>query len=205
MLLARRTVLMAAGACALTSAAAPRARAASLGELMSERALGRADAKVTAQEWFSLTCSHCAFFSVKVMPEVRTKLIDTGILRIVYKDFPLDRVALSAAMVARALPPDQYVPFITMLLGSQDRWAFARGIDPVEELRKRALAAGMSEETFRATLGNQGLQAAILTEQDRAESQLKVNSTPTFIINGQRHPGAVEFDAFNRMVMAAVR
>jgi protein-disulfide isomerase len=203
MLLARRTILTAAAAFAMPLAVMPPVRAASADPRMGERALGRADARVTAQEWFSLTCSHCAFFSVKVMPEVRTKLIDTGILRIVYKDFPLDQVALTAAMVARALPPDRYVPFITTLLATQDRWVFARGINPVEELRKLAFAAGMSSATFDATVADKGLQTAILEEQDRAARELKVSSTPTFIINGQRHPGAVEFDAFSRMVMAA--
>jgi protein-disulfide isomerase len=179
------------------------AHAADADPRMGERSLGKPDAKVTAQEWFSLTCTHCAFFANTVMPEVKTKLIDTGILRIVYKDFPLDRVALMAAMVARALPAERYVPFISALFASQDRWAFARGVNSTDELRKMAALAGMNSATFDATIADKGLQTAILTEQNRAEKQLGVDSTPTFIINGQAHPGAMEFDAFSKLVTAA--
>ena len=115
---------------------------------MVERSIGKPDAKVTVQEYFSLTCTHCAAFQKETFPDVKEKLIDTGRIRYIWRDFPLDQLALMAAMVARALPPAQYEPFITALLTSQDRWAFTRSINPTEELAKFAALAGMPRATF---------------------------------------------------------
>ena len=103
---------------------------------LTERSIGKPDAQVTVTEWFSLTCTHCAHFAHDTMPQIKSDLIDTGKLRYVFHDFPLDQVALTAAMVARALPPERYEPFIAALFASQDRWAFARGVNTTEELAR---------------------------------------------------------------------
>ena len=170
---------------------------------MADRSIGSADAKVVVTEWFSLTCSHCADFQKRTFPDVRKLLIDTGKIRYVWRDFPLDQVALTAAMVARALPAERYEPFITALLGSQDRWAFARGVNAVEELAKLAALAGLSRERFNATVGDAGLKNAILAAQDEAEKKAGVNSTPSFVMNGKLTPGAVSIVDFAAAVAAA--
>ena len=170
---------------------------------MAERTLGNAGAKVVVQEWFSLTCSHCAEFQKSTFPQVKKELIDSGRIRYVWHDYPLDQVALTAAMVARALPPERYEPFISTLLATQDRWAFARGVNSIEELAKLAALAGLPRPTFDATIGDAGLKAAILALQDGAEKQLKINSTPSFIINDKLVPGAIGYPAFMQAVDAA--
>ena len=81
---------------------------------------------------------------------MKKNLIDTGKVRYIFRDFPLDQVALTAAMVARALPPERYEPFILALFASQDRWAFARGVNSTEELAKMAALAGMPRDVFDA-------------------------------------------------------
>lgn len=171
---------------------------------MGERAVGSATAPVTVWEWFSLTCTHCAAFQRETFPQVKAELIDTGKLRYVWRDFPLDQVALTAAMVARALPADRYEPFVTSLLATQDRWAYARGVNTTEELAKMAALAGMPRATFNATVADTGLRNAILAEQEVADKQYGVNSTPTFIFNpdGAKKsvPGAVSFDDFAKVV-----
>ena len=170
---------------------------------MAERSLGPADARVVVTEWFSLTCTHCAAFQKETFPQVRAKLIDTGRVRYVWRDFPLDQVALTAAMVARALPPERYEPFITVLLGSQDRWAFARGVNSTEELAKFAALAGLSRAGFDAAISDAGLKRAILTDQDLGEKKFGVNSTPSFVMNGKTTSGAVSYDDFAKAVDAA--
>jgi protein-disulfide isomerase len=182
---------------------ATRVRAADPDPRMGERSYGHPDAPETVTEYFSLTCTHCAAFSREVMPLVTSKLIDTGKVRIVYKDFPLDQVALTAAMVARALPPDRYEPFISALFASQDRWAFARGVNSTEELAKMAMLAGMSRETFNKTIADEGLRTAILTAQQQAETQYHVDSTPTFLANGKTHPGEMNYEAFAQFASAS--
>ena len=170
---------------------------------MADRSMGPADAKVQVVEWFSLTCTHCAAFQRETFPQVRAKLIETGRIRYTWRDYPLDQVALTAAMVARALPVERYEPFISALLASQDRWAFARGVNSTEELAKYAALAGMSRETFNGAIADAGLKRAILTAQEEAEKTMSVTSTPTFIINGKLTPGAVGYEAFEKAVDAA--
>jgi len=170
---------------------------------MAERSLGASDAKVVVTEWFSLTCTHCAAFQKETFGQVRAKLIDTGRVRYVWRDFPLDQVALTAAMVARALPPERYEPFITALLASQDRWAFARGVNSTEELAKFAALAGLSRASFDKAVADTGLKQAILAAQDEGEKKFGVSSTPTFVMNGKPTSGAVSYDDFAKAVDAA--
>ena len=106
-------------------------------------------AKTTVEECFSLTCTHCAAFARETFPQIKSELIDTGKLRWVFRDFPLDQVALLAAMVARYLPPDRYEPFVMALFANQDRWAFAQGVNTADELWKTAALAGMSRANVR--------------------------------------------------------
>jgi protein-disulfide isomerase len=204
MLLTRRTLIAATATLAAAPAAIPnRARAADADPRMSDRTLGTPDAKVTMQEWFSLTCTHCAAWSKEVFPEVKAKLIDTGKLLYIYRDFPLDQVALTAAMVARALPPARYEAFVSTLLASQDRWAFARDINTNEEIFKRAALAGMPRATFDATVADKGLKDAILAEQQGGVDKYQIDSTPTFVINGKPHAGEQPYSAIASLVAAA--
>jgi protein-disulfide isomerase len=170
---------------------------------LAERSLGDPDAPVTVIEFFSLTCTHCARFSREVMPQVRAELIATGKVRMVYRDFPLDQIALTAAMIARALPADRYEPFINALFASQDRWAFDRGANTTEQLWKIAALAGMNRETFDATVSDTALAEAIIAQQKSGETEYHVDSTPTFIIRGQRYPGELSFEKFQGLTAAA--
>jgi protein-disulfide isomerase len=191
----RRSLLALVGTSALLPGLA---RADSPSPAMTERSVGKPGAP-TVIEYFSLTCTHCAAFAREVLPQVISQLVDPGKVRIVFRDFPLDQVALTAAMVARALPPERYVPFIEALFASQDRWAFAQGVNSTAELRKMATLAGMSADTFNATIADTKLKTFILNEQDQAEKQYQVDSTPTFISGNKAYPGEQSFDQFARM------
>jgi protein-disulfide isomerase len=166
----------------------------------AERSVGSADAKVVAQEFFSLTCTHCAAFAREAFVQIKSELIDTGKLRWVYRDFPLDQVALQAAMVARYLPPERYEPFVMALFANQDRWAFARGVNTTDELWKTAALAGMSRATFDQCVADDGLKKWILQEQANDQKQWSIDSTPSFVINGQKHTGEMSFEAFRKLI-----
>ena len=196
-MLTRRTLIAATASLAAWPALAADDR-------MADRDLGRPDAPVTMQEWFSLTCTHCAAWSKEVFPEVKAKLIDTGKLRYVYRDFPLDQVALTAAMVARALPAIRYEAFVANLLATQDRWAFARGVNANEELFKRAALAGMPRATFDGTVADEALRTAILNEQQVGVDKYKVDSTPTFVVGEKSlHGGEQPYATIASLVAAA--
>jgi protein-disulfide isomerase len=175
---------------------------------LTPRFIGSPDAKVTVTEFFSLTCPHCAAFSRDVLPMIIDQLVKPGKLRYVFRDFPLDQVALTAAMVARSLPPDRYEPFVSALLASQNRWAYARDINTTEELAKMSGLAGLSRKTFDATIADNALRDAILADQSAAEKTLQVDSTPTFIFNGpgahdKKVAGEMTFAEFSDQVNAA--
>jgi protein-disulfide isomerase len=201
----RRSVLLAAPAMALVPALAPSLARADDDPRVAPRFVGSADAPVTVVEWFSLTCPHCARFARDTLPRIHKDLVDPGKLRYGYGDFPLDKVALTAAMVARSLPPARYEPFILALLASQDRWAFARDVNSTEEIFKMAALAGMSRAAFDTTIADTKLRDAILLAQDNAEKTFGVDSTPSFIFDGRtqkarKASGEMTFDGFAAVV-----
>ncbi|MBU8543727.1 MULTISPECIES: thioredoxin domain-containing protein [Roseomonadaceae] len=167
---------------------------------MTERSLGRADAPVTVIEYFSLTCGHCAAFHRETWPKVKSDLVQAGRMRMVFRDFPLDGLALAAAAVARSLPAERYEPFISTLLSSQDRWAFARGGDPREELFKVAALAGMPRAKYDEVLADQALARAILAARVAGQQEHNVSSTPTFVFGSRAVPGNMTFTRFAQLV-----
>lgn len=171
---------------------------------MAPRALGNPNAKVHVQEWFSLTCAHCGRFAQTVFPEIEKQFIQTGKVYYIFKDFPLDKIALMAAVVARSLPADQYKPFVFALLDNLEQWVFKEGIDPEKELQKYATLAGMTPATFNQVIQDSNLRDAILTEIKQAENKYKIDSTPTFIFNEQPVVGELTLEDFGKQVTNAL-
>jgi len=168
---------------------------------LADRVLGNPDARVTVIEYFSLTCGHCAAFHRDTMPQVKTALIETGRIRMVYRDFPLDQLGLAAAGVARSLPPERYDAFISALFANQERWAFGRGGgSPADELFKLAALAGMDRATFDRVSVDQALQRGILENRLRAQQEHNVSSTPTFVFGTRVVPGNMPFERFASLV-----
>ena len=166
----------------------------------TERFVGSPDAKVVVQEFFSLTCSHCAAFAATTYPVVKSALIDTGKLRWVFQDYPLDQVALQAAQVARYLPPERYAPFVEALLATQDRWAFSRDANRTEEIWKTAGLAGMNRSTFDKAIADDALKTWIIKQQQAFTDKWKIDSTPSFVIDGKKFVGEMNFDAFRKLI-----
>ncbi len=204
MLSTRRNLLtvVAGGAMLQSIGAVSPARAADE-SAQTERSVGSPDAKVVVQEFFSLTCSHCAAFAATTYPVVKSALIDTGKIRWVFQDYPLDQVALQAAQVARYLPPDRYAAFVDALLATQDRWAFARDVNRTEEIWKTAGLAGMNRATFDKAIADDGLKTWIIRQQQAFTDKWKIDSTPSFVIDGKKHVGEMNFDAFRKLVPGA--
>ena len=201
----RNFVALATKGAALAAAGAmlslPPSQAAAQGSpTQSERSIGSPDAKVVATEFFSLTCGHCAAFARTTLPQVKEKLVGTGKMRLVYWDYPLDQVALTAAMVARHLPAERYEPFILALLSTQDRWAFARGVNSTAEVWKMAALAGMNRAGFDKAFADTELRDWIIAQARTAQQQWKIDATPSFVVNGQKFSGELSFDSFSKLV-----
>ena len=184
--------LLAKGAVAQTPAPAPAAD----NPRLSERAMGQASAPMVVQEFFSLTCSHCGAFGRDVWPQVKRDLVQTGKVRFIWRDFPLDQIALRAAVVARYFPVEAYEPFIETLFTLQDRWAFARGIDHKTEIGKIATLAGMSPATFETAWADDETARGILALRQQGERAYSIQATPTFVFGTRVVSGAIPFDRF---------
>jgi protein-disulfide isomerase len=162
---------------------------------------GNAEAPITIIEYASLTCPHCAEFERDTLPKIKEKWIDTGKAKLVFRDFPLDGLALRAAMLARCAPPDRYYGFIGVLFHSQANWE--RASDPLEALSRIAKLGGMSDAQFQDCMKNEALQKAVAASRQAAETSYGVQSTPTFFINGVKFEGALPYDAFDKALTAA--
>ncbi|MFD2238581.1 DsbA family protein [Aureimonas populi] len=154
--------------------------------------IGDPDAPVTIVEYASLTCSHCANFHVNSLPAVKADYVDTGIAKIVVREFPFDPRALAGFMLARCVPENQRESMIDVLFQQQANWARAENASAA--LLSIARLSGMSQDEFAACLQNTELQGQITSVKDRGENEFGVNATPTFFINGDRYAGALSAD-----------
>lgn len=170
-----------------------------LSKAVGVRAIGSADAPIKIIEYASMTCSHCAHFHNDVLPELKSKYVDTGKVYIEFKEFPLDDAALKATITARCLPEDKYEGFIALLFKTQDHWA--RGINYMTALRQNAKLAGMSDATFDACHADEKLKLAIADWMQQAQDKWSINSTPTFVVNdgAEKISGAQPVTEFERV------
>ena len=171
---------------------------------LAARGTGSAEAPVVVTEFFSLTCGHCANFHMTVWPEVRDRLVNTGRVRVIWRDFPLDQIALLAAGVARAMPAERYEAFLTVLFRTQSRWAYTQGRQ-VQELAALAAAAGMDEATFRGVTEDEAYLRAILAQRFEAQETHQIRATPSFLFNGRLQTGGVSYREFENLVQSAPR
>jgi len=155
---------------------------------LPDMVLGKADAPVTIVEYASMTCGHCAHFHKETFPVLKEKYIDTGKVKLILREFPLDIVAKAAFMVARCAGPDKYYPMVTTLFETQQNWAF--GNNPAQALLAVAKQGGMTEEQFNACLSDTKLSGQ-LDEVAKKGAEFGVNSTPTFFVNGKQVKGAM--------------
>src|SRR5207253_314258 len=142
---------------------------------------GQADAPVTIVEYASMTCPHCSHFHETTYPELKKKYIDTGKVRFIFREFPLDQLAAAGAMLARCAGKDKYFPMIETLFSQQKEWVVQKPLEPMFNIAKQA---GFTQQSFDECLANQQMLTGLQEGQKRA-TQLGVNSTPTFFINGK--------------------
>ncbi|HEX9556350.1 MAG TPA: DsbA family protein [Reyranella sp.] len=152
-----------------------------------DHVLGDPKAPVTLIEYASFTCPHCAHFHTQVLPELKKKWIDTGKVKLIYRDFPLDQVAAQAAQIAECAGNDRYFGVIDLIFRGQPTWATAS--DPIAELAKPLRIAGLGEKEIKACLANEAKANEVVADRRGGET-LGVNSTPTLFIDGQMYSGA---------------
>ena len=166
--------------------------------------LGKADAPITVVEYASMTCGHCANFHNKVFPALKEKYVETGKVRFIVREFPLDNLAAAASMMARCAGDGKALPMIGVLFQKQEEWAFVRG-DPRPELFKFAKQAGFTQESFEKCLTDQALLDKIVAIRATAAEKFGVNGTPTFFVNGKRLPDPPSLDQFDKAFASVLK
>lgn len=167
---------------------------------LPDQAMGEANAPVTVVEYASLSCSHCREFHDKTLPEVKSRFIDTGKVRFIFRDFPLDQFALAGAMIARCAGDEKYFPIVDAFFTQQESLLDAQ--DPLAWLQNFGKQVGFTQEQLEACLSNRELEDNLLTVRETASGKFGVNSTPTFFFNGKIRRGALTIEEFEKEVEA---
>jgi protein-disulfide isomerase len=153
---------------------------------LPELSLG--DAKgVTIIEYGSLTCSHCATFATEVFPAFQKAYVDTGKVHFIFREFARNPLDVAAFVLARCEGDDKTLATIDLLFAEQDKWAFVN--NPLEALITALRPTGMSHDQAMACLKDQSKADAITKILNAAIQDVKVQGTPTFVIDGKVYDG----------------
>jgi protein-disulfide isomerase len=172
---------------------------------LPDMALGPANAPVTITEYASMTCPHCAAFNETVFPKIKSEYIDSGKVRYVFREFPLDIKAAAGSMLARCIAKDdagRYFAVIDMLFKQQNDWVVKNTTETLTRIGKQA---GLSQQAVEDCLKDQALLDKIAADQKFANEVLKVNSTPTFFINGEMIRGETSFEEFDKRIKSLLK
>ncbi len=167
-------------------------------QALPDMVMGEEDAPVTIIEYASMTCPHCAHFHETTLPALKEKYVDTGKVRLIFREFPFDPRATAAFMLARCAPKEQYFPLVDVLFKQQREWATAQ--DPRPPLLQLVKLAGFTQESFEACLKNQQVLDNVMAVREKAAKDYKVDSTPTFFINGEKHSGALSIGDMSEII-----
>jgi protein-disulfide isomerase len=172
---------------------------------LPDMALGPANASVTITEYASMTCPHCAAFNEAVFPQIKSAYIDTGKIRYVFREFPLDIKAAAGSMLARCIAKDdaqKYFTVVDLLFKQQNDWVMKNTTETLTRIGKQA---GLSQQQVEDCLKDQALLDKISADQKYANEVLKVNSTPTFFVNGDMIKGETSFEEFDKKIKSLLK
>ena len=172
---------------------------------LPDMALGPANAAVTITEYASMTCPHCAAFTETVFPKIKSEFIDSGKIRFVFREFPLDIKAAAGSMLARCIAKDdsgKYFAVVDLLFKQQNDWVTKNTTETLTRIGKQA---GLSQQAVENCLKDQALLDKIAADQKFASEVLKVNSTPTFFINGEMVKGETSFEEFDKKIKSLLK
>ena len=161
---------------------------------LGDKVIGSADAPVTVVEYASMSCPHCGAFHRETFGPFREKYVDSGQVRFIFREFPLNAPAYAAAMIARCAPADRYFDVIGAYFEQQDEWLSSQDLKTA--IYQIAQPFGFTEQSFDACVSNQSLFEGLEAMKERGVS-FGVQATPTFFINGRKMEGAQSLEALD--------
>ena len=163
---------------------------------LPDEVMGQDNAPNTVIEYASLTCPHCARFHSEVFPELKKRFIDTGKVRFIFREFPLDNYATAGFMLARCAGPGKYFPVLGAFFDQQNALLSAK--DPYTWIQSFSKQIGFTQDSMESCLSNQDLLDKVMGVRQRAAEKFGVNSTPTFFINGTVHRGEMTIEEMEK-------
>jgi protein-disulfide isomerase len=160
-------------------------------------------AGVPVIEYGSLTCPHCATFAREVLPELKKDYIDTGKVRYIFREFSRNPLDVAAFVLARCVGDDKAYAAIEVLFSAQDKWAFVD--KPLEPLIAAMRPTGLTHDQAMACLKDQPKADAIVAIGKRATEEIKMNGTPTFVIDGKVYGGELSMDQLRAILDPLVK
>ena len=162
--------------------------------------VGDKNAPVTIIEYASLSCSHCADFHNNTLEDLIKEYVDTGKARIVFRDFPFNYPALLGSMVLRCIPEDVRYDYMNALFQLQQKWVVRENAKSTQELYKIMQSGGMTKEEFETCTNNVELENTILQALIAAQNEFNIQSTPSFLINGNLVEGNKSIKEFRQII-----
>ena len=162
--------------------------------------VGDKNAPVTIIEYASLSCSHCANFHNNTLEDLIKEYVDTGKARIVFRDFPFNYPALLGSMVLRCIPEDVRYDYMNALFQLQQKWVVRENAKSTQELYKIMQSGGMTKEEFETCTNNVELENTILQALIAAQNEFNIQSTPSFLINGNLVEGNKSIKEFRQII-----
>ena len=162
--------------------------------------VGDKNAPVTIIEYASLSCSHCADFHNNTLNDLIKEYVDTGKARIVFRDFPFNYPALLGSMVLRCIPEDVRYDYMNALFKLQPKWVVRENAKSTQELYKIMQSGGMTKEEFETCTNNVELENTILQALIAAQNEFNIQSTPSFLINGNLVEGNKSIKEFRQII-----
>ncbi len=162
-------------------------------EALQNKSIGMESAPVKMIEFASLTCGHCAKFHNEVFPKLKKNYIDNGKIFFTYQDFPLDKYALKASVIARCSGKEKYFSFLKVLYNKQKDWTSSQ--DPFKSLLKIAKFGGLKNDEIKVCVGNKSIEDGILKNRLNSTKKFDIKATPTIYLNGEKYDGDLTFEA----------
>jgi protein-disulfide isomerase len=168
--------------------------------------VGKADAPLTVIEYASMTCIHCARFSRDVYPTLKAEYIDKGYVRYVFREFPLDEVALTASVVGRCLARDQYLSYVELMYHDLENWAQPADNDLRGSIKEMARRAGMSGDDFEKCLSTEEDAKKVVAIRTKANADYCISGTPYFLLDGKKlASGEIPWSELDEKLRAALK
>ncbi len=170
-------------------------------EVADQKVLGDPGARVTIIEFASLSCPHCAEFHKTRFDWLKENYIDTGKVRFIFRDFPLNRPALLGSMVAHCAEPSKYFAYLSLLFKNQEKWAFSQPVE--EQLVKLARVSGMGQEKLLNCLQDEALAERIIQSRLESQNTYNIESTPSFLVGDQLIVGVPSEERLRELIEGA--